>query len=303
MTWRTYADWAKRKPAALRVADRLGRGHGRFRPLERLNPPPRSAKVPDLSGWDSHNSAALWIGHATLLIRIGGLTILTDPVFSNRVGIGLGLMTGGPRRYIAPALAIHQLPAIDLILISHAHFDHLDRPTLSRLPKHVPIITAPATRDLIDDLGFSDVTELRWGEVKQVGAVRVTSQQVAHWGARTFHDDHRGFNAYVLESGGRRILFGGDSAYQEHFRSIAKVNLAILGIAAYNPWIEGHATPEQAWEMANHARADFMLPMHHSTFRLSHEPMEEPMERLMTAAGGDEARIVVREVGGMWIGE
>lgn len=301
MRWRKYADWAKHRPAALRVADRLGRGCGRFRFLDRFWAPPAARIVPDLSGWNNLECAVLWIGHATLLIRIGGLTILTDPVFSNRIGIGLGLLTGGPRRFVAPAVAIHQLPPIDLILISHAHFDHLDRPTLVRLSRRIPIITAPATRDLIDDVGFTDVAELRWGESKQVKSVRIIAQQVAHWGARTFRDAHRGFNAYVLEFGKRRILFGGDSAYQENFRALSKVDLAILGIAAYNPWIEGHATPEQAWEMANHARADFVLPMHHSTFQLSHEPMEEPMERLMAVAGEDGQRVVAREVGEMWM--
>lgn len=303
MTWRTYTDWAKTRPAALRVADRLGRGHGRFRPLEGVNPPPRASRIPDLSRWNELPLAAIWIGHATLLLRMGGMTILTDPVFSSRVGIGLGLMTGGPRRFIAPALSLQQLPPIDLILLSHAHFDHLDRPTLWRLPKDVPVIAAADTRDLIDDLGFAKVTELRWGESLQTGDVRITGQEVAHWGARTFQDGHRGYNAYVLEAGQRRVLFGGDSAYQENFRGIGKVDLAILGIGAYNPWIQGHATPEQAWEMAGHAKADFILPMHHSTFRLSHEPMDEPIKRFIAAAGKDESRVVVKEVGGMWIGE
>ncbi|HVT87445.1 MAG TPA: MBL fold metallo-hydrolase [Tepidisphaeraceae bacterium] len=284
----------------LRLADRLGRSRGRLRFFDQLNPPPRARCKPDLSNWNYHDLAAVWIGHATVLLRIGGMTILTDPVWSSRVGIGLGPLSAGPRRFIAPALKLSELPPIDLILISHAHFDHLDRPTLHRLSKNIPIITAAGTRDLIDDLGFANVSELKWGESKQIESVRITAQRVEHWGARTFHDTHRGFNGYLIESPTHRVLYGGDSAYHEHFKHLEKVDLAILGIAAYNPWIQGHATPEQTWQMTHHAKAERLLPMHHSTFRLSHEPMAEPMQRLLSIAGADRDRIVAHQVGDMW---
>ena len=248
----------------------------------------------------------MWIGHATILLRLAGMTILTDPVFSSRVGIGLGLITAGPRRLVAPALALEELPPIDLLLISHAHFDHLDRPTLSRLPKGTAVITAHHTSDLISDLGFASVTELRWGESKTIGGLKITAQEVVHWGARTFYDQHRGFNAYLLESGNRRVLYGGDSAFHEGFKSIGEigaVDLAAIGIGAYNPYIRAHANPEQAWAMGEMARAQHVLPMHHSTFRLSHEPDREPLERLLTAAGSGVDRVAIREIGGMWVGE
>jgi L-ascorbate metabolism protein UlaG (beta-lactamase superfamily) len=235
-----------------------------------------------------------------VLLRLGGLNILTDPVFSNRVGLGMGLFTIGPLRKIAPALKISELPPIDLVLISHAHFDHLDRPTLARLPRRSQIITAPGTRDLLDDLGFKQVRELAWGESIQIGTVTVRAQEVRHWGARVFYDSHRGFNAYVLETSARRVLYGGDTAYQEFFRKIGTVDLGIFSISAYDPYIQAHATPEQVWEMANHLPANFILPMHHGTFRLSHEPMDEPIRRLLAAAGSEADRIVVREIGGMW---
>lgn len=298
--WRTCSDWAKRRPATLRLADRLGRGRGRLRVLDRLHPAPPSLLKPDLTDWETQSLATAWLGHATVLLRLGGLTILTDPVFSNRVGIGLGVCTAGPRRLTAPALALSELPPIDLILISHAHFDHLDRPTLAKLPKQTPIITAHATRDLIEDLGFKHVTELRWGESTSLGDLKVTAQEVNHWGARTFYDTHRGFNAYLLESRGYRVLYGGDTAYHEGFKSIGPVDLAIVGIGAYDPYIRAHANPEQAWDMANHVRADHVLPMHHSTFRLSYEPTAEPIERLLTAAGPNADRVITRHIGQTW---
>lgn len=284
----------------LRIADRLGRGRGRLRVFDRLHPPRPATHRPDLRNWQQHELAAVWIGHATVLLRIAGMTILTDPVLSNRIGVGLGLITGGPRRFIAPALNVRQLPRLDLILVSHAHFDHLDRPTLQCLPRNVPVIAASETIDLIQDLGFERVTELRWGDSLRVRELRITARKVQHWGARTFYDQHRGFNAYLIESDKRRVLYGGDTGFHEHFRDIGRVDLAILGIGGYDPYIQAHASPEQAWVMADHLRADFLLPMHHSTFRLSYEPMHEPIERLLQVAGRDQHRIVIREVGQMW---
>ncbi len=105
----------------------------------------------------------------------------------------------------------------------------------------------------------------------------------------------------LLAPRGDVLLFGGDTAYHEGFREVGPVDLAILGIGAYDPYVQAHATPEQAWAMADHARADRVLPMHHSTFRLGLEPLAEPMERLLAAAGRHADRVVVGEIGGMWV--
>jgi L-ascorbate metabolism protein UlaG (beta-lactamase superfamily) len=300
VSWRTTTDVLKRRQIALRLAAKLGQGRGGMRWLDEINPPARARIMPNFAGWEDRKLSAVWIGHATVLLRIGGMTVLTDPVFTNRVGLGLWLTTLGPQRRIAAAVSARQLPKIDLIMISHAHFDHLDRQSLASLDKKTPVVTAEHTRDLVWDLGFRDVRELRWGEQTRLNGLAITARQVQHWGARTFFDKHRGYNAYLLESSGGRVLYGGDTAYQELFKDIARVNLAIMGIGAYDPYIQAHATPEQAWTMANHARADFVLPMHHSTFRLSHEPMQEPLERILAAAGKDSERIPVREPGATW---
>ncbi|HEX8342783.1 MAG TPA: MBL fold metallo-hydrolase [Tepidisphaeraceae bacterium] len=302
MSWRFITDYAKRRDWPLKVADRLGRGRGRLRVLDDLigPPPAKPPRVPDLAGWESRAFSAAWVGHATTLLRLGGLTFLTDPVFSTRVGLGFGLITGGPRRLVAPALAMPSLPRIDVVLLSHAHFDHLDRPTLARLPRATKIIAARGLRDLIDDLHFARVTELSWGESTRVGDVVVTARPARHWGARTFLDTHRGYAALELQAGRQRVLYGGDSAYHTEWRDMPAVDLAILGIGAYDPYVASHATPEQALEMADHLRAANVLPMHHATFRLSHEPVGEPIERLLTATGRDERRIIIRAIGGEW---
>ncbi len=301
MSWRRFANWAKHKPVALRMADRLGRSRGRLAIVDRMTPPPPSRRQIDFSNWDDQELAAAWVGHATVVMRIGGMNIITDPVFSHRVGIGMGLMTAGPRRLVGPATTLGDLPTLDLILISHAHFDHLDRPTLARMPKRTPIVTAVRTRDLLTDLGFRNVREIGWGETINIDGLDITAHEPQHWGARTFHDKQRAYNAYLLRDGNARsILFGGDTAYTDHFDGIGPVDLAILGIGAYDPYVAAHATPEQAWAMAQRIPARHVLPMHHSTFRLSYEPTTEPIERLLLAAGEEADRVIVREVGGLW---
>ena len=301
MSWRRLANWAKHKPLALRLADRLGRSRGRLAIVDRLNPPPKPQLRLDLSDWDSYELAAAWIGHATVLLRIGGLNIITDPVFSARVGVGLGMFTVGPKRLVAPAVKLTDLPRLDLILISHAHFDHLDRPTLARLPKRTPVVTAARTRDLLTDLGYRKVRELPWNRQVTIDGVTINAIEPNHWGARTFHDMDRGYNSYVLrDGGGRSMLYGADTAFTHAFDGVGPVDLAILGIGAYDPYVAAHSTPEQAWTMAQRVPARRILPMHHSTFILSHEPPTEPMERLLIAAGSEADRIVVRDIGGMW---
>jgi L-ascorbate metabolism protein UlaG (beta-lactamase superfamily) len=302
-SWRGFADWAKRRPAVLPLADRLGRGRGMVRLLDRLYPAAPAAPLrPDLSDWEKHVLAAVWIGHATVLLRLGGRTILTDPVFSQRIGLGAGVCTLGPRRQLSPALTIGQLPKIDLILISHAHFDHLDRPTLARMDRRIPIIAAGHTADLIRDLGFRNLKELTWGRSIEMGSLRITAVEVSHWGARTFFDRHRGFNGYLLEADGRRIFYAADTAFYEGFEPLAPVDLMIVGIGAYDPYIAAHANPEQAWAMTRQAEARHVLPIHHGTFRLSHKPMEEPIQRFVAAAGKEAHRVIVRQTGGQWSG-
>jgi L-ascorbate metabolism protein UlaG (beta-lactamase superfamily) len=299
LNWRRVADWAKQNPSALRLADGLGRGHGRLRLLDHLSTSAPAVRKPNLLDWESRSCSAVWLGHATVLLRVAGKTILTDPVFSTRVGVGLGMITAGPKRLIAPALKVHELPKLDLILISHAHFDHLDRPSLVKLHKSTPVVTASRTADLVRDLGFRNVTELGWGQSHQIDEITLTGCEVKHWGARTFHDTYRGYNGYLISGATRRIFYAGDTAYRR-FTGMSDIDLAIFGIGAYDPYIAAHATPEQAWQKLEHVGGRLLLPIHHSTFRLSHEPMHEPIERMMAAAGRNGDRVVARQPGDEW---
>ena len=262
---------------------------------------------PEPSTWSDARVTAAWIGHATVLINVFGITILTDPVLFPRIGIRLPGFTIGPKRLTAPALQFHELPRIDLILLSHAHFDHFDLRTLRRFNKNTTVVTAPNTADLLRWTRLRDITELCWGEQKSLntvaGAVGITAFEVKHWGARTQRDTHRGYNGYLIESrarGKRRILFGGDTAMTDSFAKLrhdGEIDLAIMSIGAYNPWIQSHCTPEQAVAMATAAGARFIMPVHHQTFRLSFEPLREPIERFQAALSETPERIALREIG------
>ena len=260
---------------------------------------------PNPADWSNEYVTAAWLGHATVLINFFGVTILTDPVLFPRIGIRIPfLFTIGPKRLTAPALTIADLPKIDLILLSHAHFDHMDWRTLSKFGRSTKVITARNTGDLLNWTRLRDITELAWGQSHTVGAttgdITISAVPVQHWGARMQHDDYRGYNAYLIERNERRVLFGGDTAFTNRFVEVRRhgpVDLAIFSIAAYNPWIRTHADPEQAVRMADDAGARFIMPIHHQTFRLSFEPFREPIERFEAALRDEPERIALREIG------
>src|SRR5207249_2481918 len=263
---------------------------------------------PEPATWSDAQVTFAWLGHATVLINFFGVKILTDPALFERIGIRLPGFTIGPKRLTAPALEFRELPKIDVVLLSHAHFDHFDLRTLRRFGKGTSVITAPQTRDLLRWTRLRDVTELRWGERKSIDTsaskIDILALRMKHWGARKQRDTHRGYNGYLLERNGRRILFAGDTAFTDTFAKLRKygpIDLAIISIAAYNPWIRNHCTPEQAIEMANAAGAQFIMPVHHQTFRLSFEPLREPIERFQAALRNAPERVALREIGETFI--
>jgi L-ascorbate metabolism protein UlaG (beta-lactamase superfamily) len=230
-----------------------------------------------------------FIGHSSFLVQIGGRKLLIDPVFAERL-IAL-------RRLRRPGVKIKDLPAIDLVLLSHAHMDHLNRPSLRRIVAHnnkvagrAPIAVVPwGVEDLVDDLGFSRVVTLEWWQTKSIGGLEITMTPCKHWGARLFKDTHRGFGGYVIRGGSHTLYHSGDTAYFDGFAKIGsrlKPEVALLPIGAYRPdsYRGVHTCPEEALQAFLDLGARRMIPMHYGTFRLSQEPMEEPVERLMAAA-------------------
>lgn len=246
--------------------------------------------LPRPESWEKNSLTAAWLGHSTVLISFYGLNILTDPALCRRIGADTPVGTIGPKRLVAPALRPEQLPPIDLVLLSHAHMDHMDLPTLRALPGRPRVVTAHATDDLLAASRVVCPTALRWGEKTLVctpnGDAEVRAFEVKHWGARWRHDTYRGYNGYVVAREGKRILFGGDTAATDSFRALRRsgpYELAIMPIGAYEPWIGSHCTPEQAVRMANQAGADYLLPIHFKTFAFGREGTVEPLLRLQAA--------------------
>ncbi len=255
------------------------------------------------SSWRDDQLTIANLGHATLLMDYFGVRVISDPSLFERVGLALGpLFTIGPGRHTAPPLAPSDLQSVDVILITHAHMDHLDLPSLKTLPKNAVVVACDRCKELIAPLGFADVRELKWGEHTEINGLTITAMGAAHWGKRWPWGIDYGFNSYVLEKNGHRMLLACDSARTGLFGRLHTnpPEVAAFSIGAYNPFIWNHANPEQVWEMFRESGAQYLVPIHWGTFKLSREPMEEPLQRLIAAAGADADRIVMRQIGLAW---
>ncbi len=238
--------------------------------LTRRTGQPRRPAFPKLS---YGQVAVTWIGHASFLLQFTDLNVLIDPNFANWLFLLKRIKRSG--------LRIEDLPPIDLVLLTHAHFDHFHKPTLRRLPNPKVAVMPWGMGDLATNLGFGRIVELEWWESFSHANWRVTLTPGKHWGARTLRDTHRGYGGFVLEHQGRRIYHAGDSAYFPGFKDIGKAlkpELALLPIGAYHPesFRNLHMGPDEALKVFKELRARWLVPMHYGTFRLSFEDMDEP---------------------------
>jgi L-ascorbate metabolism protein UlaG (beta-lactamase superfamily) len=184
----------------------------------------------------------------------------------------------------------------------------MDLPSLGHFPAQTFTVTSKTTTDVLAGTGLTQVTEMNWGDRTKFrganGELEIEAFQVKHWGKRWPSELERGYNGYVLRREGKAILFGGDTAHTPLFseiRSRGPFEAAILPIGAYQPWIWNHCTPEEAVELANMANARRIVPVHHQTFRLSNEPMLEPIERFEAALEDEPERIALRQIGGTFV--
>ncbi len=283
----------------------IRRKAGRFGTLVRhsaMTPRTGVTRKPVLA--DRSELGVTFIGHSSFFLQIAGKNILVDPNFARWIFV--------LKRLRRPGLRLRDLPPIDAVLVSHAHFDHLHRPSLRAIARLTrwhsgkrPMIVVPRqVRDLISDLGYGPIVELEWWEQLRLGHLEITHVPARHWGARMVRDMHRGYGGYVLKAGDHSLYHAGDTAYFDGFREIGErlgPEVALLPIGAYHPasYRSVHTSPEDAVQAFVDLGARCMVPMHYGTFRLSHEPVEEPLQRLKLEAKRRriEKRICVLEEG------
>jgi len=222
-----------------------------------------------------------WLGHAGFFAQVGGVNLIIDPNWA--------LWHGPVKRLRHPSLWASDLPSIDLVLVTHAHFDHLHLPSLRRIARGQPIIVPKGVGSVVKRCGFGQIVELDTWHSAQYRDLHITLTPARHWGARMIHDTHRGFGGYLIQAPERTLFHCGDSSMFGGFQEIgqrAQIDLALMPIGAYlaPSGRPVHMNPEEALDAFEMMGARHMVPMHHDTFPLGGEPIHEPAEWLARSA-------------------
>ena len=231
---------------------------------------------------------ALWIGHSTFLINNGDLTILTDPIFSERAS---PLTFAGPKRLIKPVIKIKDLPKVDVITISHNHYDHLDVNSLRKIQKKFPnvkILVPKGDLKLLRNYNLNNGFEFLWWEAITLNNTKFIFTPAQHWSARGLRDRNKSlWGSWFIKTEEKNIFHAGDTGYSDDFIEIRNrlgpVDFAMIPIGAYDPqWFMSysHVNPEEALNIAKDLDAKKSIGMHWGTFILTDEPVLEPRERL-----------------------
>jgi L-ascorbate metabolism protein UlaG (beta-lactamase superfamily) len=242
---------------------------------------------------NGHKTTLSWIGHATVLLQMNGKNILTDPLFSERAS---PVQWAGPKRVVAPGLALQDLPSIHMVVISHDHYDALDKKSIVKLyeregGKETIFFVPLRLKRWMNDLGITRVFELDWWDQHDEGEFRITAVPVQHWSKRGLAGRNKTLWAgWVIQSGDFRFFFTGDSGYTPIFKEIGKklgpFDLSAIPIGAYEPrWFmkSHHINPEEAVQVHTDVRSKKSVAIHWGTFILTDEPLDEPPKRLGTA--------------------
>jgi L-ascorbate metabolism protein UlaG (beta-lactamase superfamily) len=270
-----------------------------------------AALKPDISKWSASSITISWIGHSTVLINFFGKWILTDPVFFRRIGLYMFSFNFGPSRYTHPALTIDEIPKPDLLLLSHAHMDHMDYLSLkeisSKFPNEIDVITAFNNKDVIEDLEWKSLTEMDWNDQLEINGLTLQALEVKHFGWRFPWEkdrskgdkDGRSFNSYLITRNNKNILFGGDTAFMNKWEILKdkEIEMAIVPIGAYNPWRRNHCNPEEALMMADKIKAKHFIPIHCNTFDQGQEPREEPIKWLKASIANYNVKLGLDKIG------
>jgi L-ascorbate metabolism protein UlaG (beta-lactamase superfamily) len=274
-----------------------GRSFGEFVRWQRTSRPKpwplwvENRVMPQLPGQLARGELALtFVNHVTFLLQFHGLNVLTDPVWSERVS---PVQWSGPKRVRAPGLPLEHLPRIDVVLVSHNHYDHLDLDTLRRLgTEHRPLfVTGLGNQRFLQDHGLDRVIELDWWQETHHGGASILYTPAQHWSGRGLRGRNRTlWGGFVLETDGRRVYFAGDTGYSRHFKDIRSrcgvMDVALLPIGAYEPrWFMGeqHMDPDEAVRAHLDLQAELSIGTHFGCFRLTDEGIDDPVTELGTA--------------------
>ena len=226
-----------------------------------------------------------WIGHASVLIQLDGKNILTDPIWSERCS---PISFLGPKRYTNPGIKLEDLPPINIIIISHNHYDHMDLPTLKELDKRFKptIYVGLGNKEFLQGEGLSNVVELDWWDIRMEKDLKITFTPTQHFSGRGLFDRAETlWGSYVIEGKSESVYFAGDTGYFAGFKEIAKrfpkIDVAILPIGAYEPrdfMKPIHLNPEDTIQTFQDLGAKYLLPMHYLTFVLTDEALDEPLK-------------------------
>lgn len=256
----------------------------------RPNPAPLVAFRPVHGEGAVGDPVVTWVGHSTLLVRMDGVTFLTDPIWSERAS---PLSFAGPKRRVPPGVPFEALPPVDFVVVSHAHYDHLDLPTLRRLTNGRTVFLVPlGLAALLEREGIGPVREMDWWEETRIGAAVVHCVPARHWSQRTpFDRDETLWSGWVVRGDFHRVYFAGDTGWTDFFREIGArlgpFDLAGLPIGAYEPAAmmrSVHLNPEEAARAALDLGARRVVGVHWGTFDLTDEPLDEPPARFRAAA-------------------
>jgi L-ascorbate metabolism protein UlaG (beta-lactamase superfamily) len=254
-----------------------------------------------------HGDSLTWLGHAAFLVRLGGMTVLTDPHLSDYASPFQALRLG-PKRFTPPGIAVKDLPPIDVVVVSHNHYDHLDAATLRRLPHkdRISVVVPLGLGDFCRKRGFADVRELDWEMATARDGLTVTCLPAYHWSGRWLNDRNQTlWCGFAIEHGGRRVYFAGDTGYGPAFAALGRrygpFDTGLVPIGAYAPRLlmaPQHVDPDEAVKIGRDLGCRRLVGMHWGSIVLTTEPAFEPPERFRAAgrAGGyrDEDLWVMR---------
>lgn len=251
---------------------------------------------PVLAPPDIDKVRVTWIGHASFFLQFAGHSVIVDPNWAK--------WHGPVKRRRQPGLNLHGVPEVDLVLVTHAHFDHLHKPSLKILQAREGIVVPRGSGSLVRKLGFPATHEMKIWDALNFSELEVIHTPSHHWGARFIHDTHRDYGGYIVRAGGKSVFHCGDSAYFDGFTDIGKrceIDIALMPIGAYESpsGRDVHMNPEEAVRAFADLGAKAMIPMHYGTFPLGNEPHDEPVERLLMEADrlGISEKIIIPEEG------